>query len=459
MGFIPFDHYGTATPATQYFPTSCPAGSSVRSCVQTLLGIWKQQRVSGVRILFAFCGGAGSTALTNCGTYNPPYSLNPTWIANVNTFFADVHAAGIQNVTITPSHAGTGGDTYAIMAPAAPPSGNRCADTTSTLRYWAAAPFGEKVCPGGSCGDGFPTGTDDNNGYNCSPKNPIFVGWQNLYNVISAMLDKATNNGLTVFELDAEQELDWLNFPVHARYIIDNAHTDTGNPDSVNSLRYYMGTAHTFDPGRVTWSTASDHATIAGTNCTDVYTDYARLLPSDEFASAIGGGVIGIPFGLSLSGGLACGGTTGGSPPMFQMPVAHTQPHIVDIHDYACVHNGSDCYASDSQAQITNESQIDFNDVVHYLALLNVQSSLFMLGETHSNSNNGSGYTCDVSPPGQSAPATAAGEMVTGYNSSSLAGHNVVFRPWFYLGGSCFSYPNNINVNLNNGGPYTPSQP
>ena len=368
----------------------------------------------------------------------------------MRAFFADVYASGIRNVTITPAHTGFGGDAYLFAPPSSSPSGALCADTQSVLLYWAAAPFGENtVCDlnGQNCGYR-PTGAFDNSAYNCSSRNPIFVGWQNMYNVINAMLNAAATRGLTVTELDIENEADYQNFPVHARFLVDNAHTNTGNPDSVNSLRYYMGTANRFDPGRVTTSTFTISANTANWNCTNVYNDYARLTPLNEFASAIGGGVIGLPSGYDASTGLVCGGSTSG---MYQMPVSHTQPNIVDIHSYACVidpANGQ-CRLDDVQAQ--NEARINFSDVVHYLALRNVTSSLIMLGETWSNSNAGNGRNCEGGVLG------AAKDTVVGYNASSLAGHSVIFRPWHNVRASCYSYPDNFNVNLGGAGPYTPT--
>jgi hypothetical protein len=253
----------------------------------------------------------------------------------------------------------------------------------------------------------------------------------------------------------------WLDFPVQARTIIDNSSTETGNPDSLNRYRYSMGTAHSFDPGHVTWATTTYNSTVAGTNCTNVYTDWARLKLQDEQASGIGAGLIGIPSGYTFTNGLVCGGTTAN---MFQMPTSHTQPKMVDLHMYPCVTQsfGSPCYSTDSKAAIQGESTIFFSDVTHLLALLNMQSAIFVVGETHSNTNNGNGLSCE---PAVLAPYTSAATgIVNGYNASSLAGHTTYIRPWSNLDASCYSYTppacnsGNQRINCNNAGPYTPTQ-
>jgi hypothetical protein len=78
---------------------------------------------------------------------------------------------------------------------------------------------------------------------------------------------------------------------------------------------------------------------------------------------------------------------------MFQMPVGHAQPDIVDVHDYPSVQcpAGVNC-ALESNAQVSSEAQIDFTDIVHFMALVDNSSALFMVGETWSNTNNSGTY-------------------------------------------------------------------
>lgn len=135
LSYMPFSDYNFTTPASSKFPNSCPSGSSVRSCFQTVLRDLRDQGVSGIRIFVSLC--------------------DP--------------------------------------------------DLTSG----------------------------------------------NTVSLINAMLSAAaqtTPTPLTVFELDFEQELNIMDFPALARFIVDNAQTDSGQPNVRDALRYYMG-LHGFDPG------------------------------------------------------------------------------------------------------------------------------------------------------------------------------------------------------------------
>src|SRR5207244_1665489 len=87
----------------------------------------------------------------------------------------------------------------------------------------------------------FPYPSDINAGYNCSPANPYFVGWQNIYSVVDTVLQKAQSRSLEVNELDIMQELDLQDFTVLGRFISDNKHGIPGDLDVFDKLRYYMG--------------------------------------------------------------------------------------------------------------------------------------------------------------------------------------------------------------------------
>jgi hypothetical protein len=422
----------------------------------------------------------------------------------VCAFFADLHTYGIKNVALTPALGDWGaaaqvgcanGCPQKIGAPPQPTPA--CSLTPVALLYSPTLPYGEVTCSPTppytqwySCtgspqvctcqnNAGYPANENDNLAYNCSPSNPIFAGWQNIYNAINAVLAAAKQNSLTVFELDVMNEMDTVLVPVVARCVVDNAQTQTGNPDLVSSLRYYMG-YWGFDEGRVVWDDLWDRSSLAGYNCEDVYDDYARAMKMDSVASAVGGGVIGVPYLPSPQNGLYCGGSVGTQPPppqyvhvyMFQMPVGHAQPDIVDVHDYPSVQcpAGVNC-ALESNAQVSSEAQIDFTDIVHFMALVDNSSALFMVGETWSNTNNSGTYG---SPNGtancEGGPLDAASQTVTGYNASTMAGHSTVFRPWLDLAtasAQCYNwnpvysngYPANQQVNPSNQGPYTPTQP
>jgi hypothetical protein len=116
------------------------------------------QGVTGIRIFVTFCEPF-SMAFSNCGSPWQDVSWNPVasppnaqydWLQNVKTFFGDVKAAGIQNVTVTLA---SGGKTYTVpssqtVSPATPSGGNCsesgacCIDTPSTVLFDPYVPFG-----------------------------------------------------------------------------------------------------------------------------------------------------------------------------------------------------------------------------------------------------------------------------------------------------------------------------
>jgi hypothetical protein len=466
LSYMPFDQYDFTTPASSKFPKSCPPNSSIRSCFQTVLAQLRAQGVSGVRIFFQLCG-PDSTPLANCGQpwsqvyyQGDYYPANRSWINRVKDFFEDVRNAGIQNITLTPAH--ESGTLYQKPKSqvSSPIGGSQtlCADAPDTIYFYPGAPLGYKNVGTPENPQYHPIGQDNNQAYNCAPINPFFVGWQNQYNVINAMLAAAAEKRLTVYELDFEQELDIMRFPALARFIVDNAQTDSGQPNVRDALRYYMG-LYGFDPGRVTWAAPWHNSTLAGYNCTSVYAGYARTMGADQIAAAIGGGWIGFPtdpnpeYG-SGTGYLACNGTTSG---MFPMPTYGTQPNILDVHLRPCVGqaSGTHCLLDNAGAAVESEAILDFNAIVNYIARF-PSTATVILGETHSNTYDVStGALCEDGTP--NAPA----ETVAGFNQSALKGTSVVFRPWLQLqspSGNCFKYPGNQRINFQGSGPYTPTQ-
>ncbi len=496
LGPMPFNIYDYAhVPSANGFVSVCPANSpSIRSCYQTILANYRAQGVTGVRFQFGICGGGNSTPLQNCGqnwTLVSGPATGGTWMNNVNAFFSDLHDATIYNITPTPElsdfvNAYGGGPTQ-YLPPAASPAGadKNCYTPAGinqpVLQYTPGLPFGlischttvpyqcsssnkhcETECQQAA---GNPTNDSANAAYNCSPANPIFVGWQNIYNLINQMLSAAASHPpLNVFELDAEQETDPVNFTVHARFILDNAHIPSGNPDVINSLRFYMQ-QNQFDPGRVAWSATLASPNVAATppvNCLDVYQDYARLMNPAGIASVIAGGFFGSPYGADTSSsGMYCGGTSTRpdgtpNPPLWmaQLPFGHSLPNIVDIHMYTGIRNpaNGNFYTNEASAQIQSDAKTAFDDVGHFLSVIGTPSALFMIGETHSNTNNGIGASCEGSA------LDSASQTVLGYNSSSYAGRSVVFRPWGNIASSCYTYGANQQINQNNSGPYKPTQ-
>lgn len=212
LSFMSFGYYDTAHPATSYgFTKSCPAGSSVRGCFQTILGNLRQQGVSGVRIYVPLCEFDDSiSALTGCGqlSQNIYFDGNSgkghTWVTNAGAFFSDLNTAHIQNVTITIAHGTPAGSPLnpdqsvghkvpysEVVSPSTPPGRqgvNLCQDTPATVYFWPGLPYGLK-----GPGDNYSViGKDEpaSNGYNCAPINPYFIGWTNQFNAIDALLGR-----------------------------------------------------------------------------------------------------------------------------------------------------------------------------------------------------------------------------------------------------------------------------
>jgi hypothetical protein len=476
LGAIPFDKYDDTHQTAEFagLAGTCPGVNTIRACYRSIFDRFRAQGVTGVRFYVGFCGG-DSTPLNNCGS---GIQANTFWPTGVHDFFSDLYEKQIYDITPRLVHGdfagirqGGIGVQFQPKNQLSSPSGTLCTTTPDVVQFTPTEPWGTVPCtntPPYYCplsvqdcsqyctnaSPGFPI--DDNvTGYNCSPANPIFVGWQALDSVANMLIQKAATPSahLNIFEFEVEQELNVTSFPVMARLIYDNAHTQTGNRDSLGEIRSYMS-SNGYDPLRVTVSASDSRVDQANFNCTDVYAGYARLILLDSVASAIGGGVIGYPPGSTASHLLTCGG----GPPdlMFQMPFGHTLPNIWDFHTYPCVVNPSSggCY-TDSQANVQGEAQTVFSDFTNFLARLGPLSSVF-IGETWTNSNDGTGRTCDGGV--QSPPPSWASQTVAGFNApGTIAGQNVAFAPFINLGLGCFS-PDNQQINANNQGPYTPAK-
>lgn len=248
LSFMPFSLYDYNHPAAQNgFSVTCPAGASVRGCFQTVLRNLASQSVTGLRVVLSFCDGSSLpfSAVNGSGqtiaTCQPaagqgPISFNPlsgpgyTWIQNVTSFFEDVKSANIKNVTITTGSSGAA-TISAAKSQASSPLGSCgggfcCSDTPDPVYFNPTEPFGLALN-----GDplGFRQQTNSNEGYNCAPiNNQNFLGWNNLFSVVNAVL-QAANGQVTVSELEfGQQEVNLADFPAYLRYIVDNSSPASG---------------------------------------------------------------------------------------------------------------------------------------------------------------------------------------------------------------------------------------
>jgi hypothetical protein len=266
----------------------------------------------------------------------------------------------------------------------------------------------------------------------------------------------AAQGKVNVYELEYQQELNMVDFTDELRFLYDNSSPESAGQaagtsvDVVSHLRSLMS-AHGFDSGRVVYSGFVSDSTSATWNCTNIYTDYSRQFSLDSIASAYGGGWIGRNGDAVPNQGLWCGGTDMGS--MYQVPFYEGQPDMLDSHMYPSVVG-----TGTGDTQIEQVAALDFSDLAHLVALLNFQSDVIMIGETH----NGSQYDGTMYDGTSCAlnPNSAAESTVQGFNQSQLAGQTIVFRPWMELAdpsGECYPYPDYQNVNYDWGGPYTPN--
>ncbi len=279
----------------------------------------------------------------------------------------------------------------------------------------------------------------NDNSYNCAPANPYFVGWNNIYTVYDAAMSAVQSAGLIASEFDITNEIDPAFHTVMGRMIVDNKHTGPGiNPRPLEAVRYYLNT-YGSDYLHASYSTG-DVGTVLSYDCSSLYGDSARLTRTSALVSAIAGGLFGLG-SISPVNGLPCATIPVTSSSTVGMPSTSypfTPPTIIDFHTY--IGGGA------------SEVTLLFNNVWSFYNSFSpigwrgynhdVYTSIFIVGETHSNVN-----AC-----GQTK--TDASNVVTGYNASSMAGRSptVIFRPWNNVqeGSACYPYPHTINP------PYTP---
>jgi hypothetical protein len=504
LGWVPLDEYDANHAPGSTLAAACPGVATVRGCYQAIFQDFRAQGVTGVRFIFPLC--AGSIApLQNCGTSqvtspspDPNQDVNNPWIQKLAAFYQDLAGKGIYDVTPTMVHSGdTTGSQLLPLGRA--PNGNGCETNPPThLWYVPLEPYGrvpchdyEMTCPSNvNCGTycqadyGHPYDPDHKSGYNCSPSNPIFVGWGNLDNVAAAVIRTAKGAGLNIYEFDVEQELNVTEFPVQARFIYDNAHGPERciglacYHDDLTAVEQRMSDSE-YPAGRVTWSASDSWRSAGGAECVSVYSTpnrsaLGRLIQLDGVANVINGGWFGEPWDWHDQGGVICNGTYcqdgGNNPdtclhPMAHTPLSHTLPSIVDLHTYPCITHEDGCF-NDANANVYTEAGNVFAGVFDFLVRTNNQAATFTVGETHTTANNGcDSNNCEPNPKTCSTtcnihgPLDAAWQTVDAYNHSSLAGQNVVFRPFINVaaGAGCYFSPANRRLNPNNQGPFKPS--
>ena len=278
----------------------------MRQCFQHLLYNLSNQRwlppagailgPVGVAVTFPLCEVGGGSALIGCGgppssvTFSgnvsgPPCNSAPgTWLANLCLFLQDFRDTGLYRVAATTAlwGAGAGYRRYGDgLNPPLPPdlidgcTGRLASDPELRIGFWPAAPFavGEDLAPG--IQELFPWMPGHNDSYNCSPRNPVFVGWDKIYLVMGRLLDAIKDFGafFSVSDVHLLGEIDLGNFTVQARVIHDNKHGDQygSEAEPLRRMRDLIEARWPKSWGRVSYSIAGDRSANPATQCNSAY--------------------------------------------------------------------------------------------------------------------------------------------------------------------------------------------
>jgi len=408
---------------------NCPAGSTVRACIQTQLSGFHRQNVTGLRFMFGIGGGGNSTAITPDGT------LRPAWVHNLSLFLADVKASGIPAVTPTPVWGAWGGD-FSVRRTVF----DACQQRLVSYTFFPAQPFASLTT------NFYPADGGTNDAYTCGPANPIFVGWPKLYTMLDQVFGAVQQSGLEITELDIVNEINLSWFTVTARMIYDN--TGTKNPreaDVLGNIRQLLA-EHGFSPGVATYSVGATSTSAAGWNCQDAWGDSARLDMLDALWGAFAGpqSAFGHPPDLwkKFRHGLACDPAGLATPFMIQLPISHTPPSVIDVHDYTDLQTASPTGAPTNQpdlaapdaSEIADTTALD-NALAAFMRRHNVDGDTVIFGETYSADNA-------YGPK----PQNIIADKLQAYAASNLTTQKVIFRPWGNILDPDYAFPQNLSA-------------
>ena len=396
---------------------ACSAALSVRTCMQNFLSSYASQGVLGIRFQFALGGGAGSTPFDAQG------NISTVWLANLNAFFADAKAAGIENVTPTStlnqpwSGSPSGINLTTMTVPYR--QGPNCTAGSETLAFYPWLPYG--LDPADNY---YPADKEQNEAYYCSPENPIFWGWEPFLSLVGDVALQAENVGINIEEWDIENEVDFWNFTNEAREMYDPI-TDT----PVLALVGGALEEHGFNSGAATFSVQTPAVSQPGVACNSMFGDSGYAIFGSLLLSAETGGYIGamgdFPNSISESnGGLLCGGSSSGMITIPSQPTSWS-PAVFDFHVYTCILGTNGC---DLNADVTSTAEATYNaDWQFVLNHRNADSNVAMIGETESDAPN---TACDGHTQAQAAENASAFESSEMFTEG--ASHSVI-RPWAYL--------------------------
>jgi hypothetical protein len=423
LSAVPIDLYQTANSGGLI--SGCSPSLTIRQCLERMLKIapshpnnWRGQGVTGVRFFFTLAGGYYSTPFDASG------NITSAWEQNMNLFLADLRSYGITSVTPTPVFDSWSGPPSMMQAHTV----ETCENGSTVLNFVPWLPYGldpaDNNFPDRSCG---------NQAYASSPRNPIFWGWERLFNVMNKVLGLAQSNRLDVSSVDYLNETNMVDFTVHARFIYDFNPNGTSTP-VLGELRNRMA-ANGYLATRIIPSANIPPTPVpASFNCPSYYGDSALLINlSALFAAVIGpySVGIGIPAGHPSVGGLPCGSPgapVGWEQAMVVLPAWHSWPSSTDIHTQMLFPTG---------AEIQSYSFNVHSSIWDFVTARGLGANNVVFGETMP-------VSCDGFSP------SAAASFLNGYKASTLfsnAADRVFQRPWHRTetGFACTPSPHVVN--------------
>jgi hypothetical protein len=449
---------GTPTPTIQY-------------CYQQYMYNYNHnQSITGVRFQFGLAGGANSTPFDTSG------NVSSTWVANLGMFFSDLYNHNITTITIQPNLGLWSDDSNSYYT-----TGTSNCDGSS-LNFPYFLPFGVRA------DNGYPDCQGNNNAYtmtststgtgNASFNCLTCWGWTPFYNLMDSVLYQASYAGLTVEELDLNNEMDIVDFPVSARLMYDNTSPNCPGmsycpnilEDMQDKMDFYFGST---SRSLVTYSTLNMNPSTQtggspwndGSTCNSVYSESALIIKQSSLYHALNGGYFGLPHGVQNDEShywLYCNGTTSY---MTQLPTSFAtlvMPSVTDIHVWICngqISSGSiSCQDPTSAGTLgAPTARVTYNGIYSFLTTNSITANKVMLGEVN---HNVTANACDTYY-GDAAYSNVDG--FNGYNdglntSSSLFQNllsSTVFRMWSNPLGKlpvsqCYSVPYTL------GPPYEP---
>lgn len=400
-------------PVEQYLLTNtdgtiagCPKSQKVSECLKMSLANYARQKVTTVRYMFDMTGDA---FLAN-GTPNPKY------ISNLNLIHKDMKASGITHIIPTPNWDGWGNQFQRTVF-------DPCQGKNISLIFYKTAPYGFET------ENGFPYNLAEDRSYECSPANPIFVGWNNIYNLIDAVIKSAKDNELIVSQFDIKNEVNLHWFSVMGRNIHDNKHGSSGDPNVYMKIRSLMA-KYGFSPGVVNYSTVATNVSLENFDCKTAYGDSGRVISQSALVDAIAGKPFGRGQNWGVKNKIVCGGDKDG---MARLPTSNPLPDYFDIHDYHCIEK-VDGSCDPAKGHLIKEDSLVFYNTLHsFLSRIEKPSATMAIGETHSLFKKSGDLRCE----GFSVPDDTAHQMIEGFSTSSLRkgrepASNVI-RPWNYI--------------------------